>query len=570
MAGSEFCSDAHRREYQQEYSDLALGRLLQSKPPGLENSGGLNGAPALVPPPPPANGHSAPPLSVTLPAPPKPQPVVAATKTAPAVAPSAAKKTEPRTAIPLPSAPVPAKKVEADPAVAKAARVDKPDPADVPLLIPRTLAFVEARSQRPGAPFHEASVATAALLEANPIPLGRGVEVADVAMHAIERELELRELARPVPRVKLDVRITGPETLDVQREALAIPLMSSVAAEDASLWTAERREFAGSLISLGSLAGYGLSTTGFEEPRVEASAPAAVEAQPAAIPMEPPVVATEPMVEEQGVAAPPVPEPVLERLPVIVEGIAAGRAKPGQVFGAALFTEKTIQVPSPSGLPLRPLMVLVPAESAAAPVTGKKSKNDVRILPPVAVAVKPSLPVVTAAAPAPTSVSAEPDLGLPELRLDSGGNAGASHMPKIVAAVAGVAALGLGIFFFLGRGETRPKPTAETTTTSSNWINNFATDAKNQRRVSVLRASMGLPAYRLDFESSIQIKGLGWVYRAQDAKNYYVSKIELEKPGQNPEFAIVHYAVIDGVEQAHQQTPLQRGCAAGRALQDPL
>ncbi|HSR07154.1 MAG TPA: hypothetical protein VLM42_08395 [Bryobacteraceae bacterium] len=561
MAGSEFCSDAHRREYQKEYSDLALGRLLQSKPPGLENSGGLNGTPALVTPPPPANGHMAPPPSVTLPVAPKLEPVVAATKTVPLVSPDAAKKTEPATPIALPSAPEPAKKVEPDPAVAKVARVDKPAPADVPLLIPRRLAFEEPRSQRPGAPFHEASVATAALLEADPLPLGRGVEVADVAIHAIERELELRELARPAPWVELDVRITGPEAFEVQREALAIPPMSSVAPEDASLWTAERREFAGSLISLGSLAGYGLSTTGFEEPRVEAPAPAAVEAEPATIPIEPPVIATEPIVEERGAAAPPVPEMVLEQLPVIVQGIAAGRAKPGQVFGAALFTEKTVQVPPPSGLPLRPLMVLGPAESAAAPVTGKKTKSDVRILPPAA--VKPNLPVATAAAPVSFSGSVEPDLGLPELRLESGRNGSASHMPKIAAAVAGAAALGLGIFFFLGRGETRLKPAAETTITSANWISNFATDAKSQRRVSVLRASMGLAAYRLDFESSIQIKGLGWVYRAQDAKNYYVSKIELEKPGQNPEFAIVHYAVIDGVEQPHEQKPLRVGVPLG-------
>ena len=560
MAGSEFCSDAHRREYQKEYSDLALGRLLQSKPPGLENIPSLNGPPSVLTPPPPTNGHSAPPLSVTLPAAPKLEPVAAAAKTIPVVSPSAAKKTEPRTAIALPSAPQPAptpvKKVEADPAVAKAARVDKPAPANVPLLIPRTLAFMEARAQRPGAPFHEASVTTVALLEAHPLPLGRGVEIADVAIRAIERELELRELTRPAPRVELDLRIADPEALDLQREALAIPPMSSIAPEDVALWTAGQREFAGSLISLGSLAGYGLSTTGFEEPRVEP--------QPATIPIEAPVVATAPraevseaIVEAPRVAAPAVPEPVLERLPVIVQGIAAGRAKPGQVFGAALFTEKTIQVPPPSGLPLRPLMVLGPAEGAAAPVAGKKSKSDVRILPPAA--VKPSLPVATAAAP----VSAEPDLGLPELRFESGRNAGASHMPKILAAVAGAAALGLGIFFFMGRGDTRPKPAAETTTTSANWISNFATDAKSQRRVSVLRASLGLAAYRLEFESSIQIKGLGWVYRAQDAKNYYVSKIELERPGQNPEFAIVHYAVIDGVEQAHEQTPLNVGVPLG-------
>jgi hypothetical protein len=206
-------------------------------------------------------------------------------------------------------------------------------------------------------------------------------------------------------------------------------------------------------------------------------------------------------------------------------------------------------------------MMLGTAESAAAPVTGKKSKSDVRILPPVA--AKPSLPVVTAAAPVSVADSVEPDLGRPELRLESGRTGGASHMPKIVAAVAGAAALGLGIFFFLGRGETRSKPAAETTTTSADWISNFATDAKSQRRVSVLRSSMGLPAYRLDFEGSIQIKGLGWVYRAQDAKNYYVSKIELEKPGQNPEFAIVHYAVIDGVEQPHEQTPLHVGVPLG-------
>src|SRR5579862_256723 len=32
LTGSEFCSETHRREYQQEYSQLALGRLLQSDP----------------------------------------------------------------------------------------------------------------------------------------------------------------------------------------------------------------------------------------------------------------------------------------------------------------------------------------------------------------------------------------------------------------------------------------------------------------------------------------------------------------------------------------------------------
>ena len=68
---------------------------------------------------------------------------------------------------------------------------------------------------------------------------------------------------------------------------------------------------------------------------------------------------------------------------------------------------------------------------------------------------------------------------------------------------------------------------------------------------------MNFSDYRLDFESSIRIKALGWVYRAQDPKNFYVSKIEFQKPGINPVYVLVHYAVIDGVEQPRVETPLQ-------------
>src|ERR1700733_10404072 len=34
--GGEFCSDAHRQRYQEEYNQLALNRLLQAKPPAKE------------------------------------------------------------------------------------------------------------------------------------------------------------------------------------------------------------------------------------------------------------------------------------------------------------------------------------------------------------------------------------------------------------------------------------------------------------------------------------------------------------------------------------------------------
>src|SRR5271170_6568012 len=38
--GGEFCSDAHRQQYQEEYNQLALNRLLQAKPPAEVKSPG--------------------------------------------------------------------------------------------------------------------------------------------------------------------------------------------------------------------------------------------------------------------------------------------------------------------------------------------------------------------------------------------------------------------------------------------------------------------------------------------------------------------------------------------------
>ena len=74
---------------------------------------------------------------------------------------------------------------------------------------------------------------------------------------------------------------------------------------------------------------------------------------------------------------------------------------------------------------------------------------------------------------------------------------------------------------------------------------------------------MAMQSYRVDFESSIRIKALGWVYRAQDSKNFYVSKIEFQKPGVNPVYALVHYAVINGVEQPRVETPLHESVPMG-------
>ena len=39
--GGEFCSEAHRKEYQDQYEQLALARLMQAKPPAESLSAGV-------------------------------------------------------------------------------------------------------------------------------------------------------------------------------------------------------------------------------------------------------------------------------------------------------------------------------------------------------------------------------------------------------------------------------------------------------------------------------------------------------------------------------------------------
>src|SRR5215831_6708676 len=41
--GGEFCSDAHRLKYQEEYNQLALSRLLQAQPPEEQPGAPANG-----------------------------------------------------------------------------------------------------------------------------------------------------------------------------------------------------------------------------------------------------------------------------------------------------------------------------------------------------------------------------------------------------------------------------------------------------------------------------------------------------------------------------------------------
>jgi hypothetical protein len=90
------------------------------------------------------------------------------------------------------------------------------------------------------------------------------------------------------------------------------------------------------------------------------------------------------------------------------------------------------------------------------------------------------------------------------------------------------------------------------------WIANFAPPGGSQwgRRISVLRGSQKLTDFRLEFPGQIDSKALGWVFRAQDPKNFYVMKLEIIKPLPLSTGVLTHFAVINGQEQPRVHVPL--------------
>jgi hypothetical protein len=184
-----------------------------------------------------------------------------------------------------------------------------------------------------------------------------------------------------------------------------------------------------------------------------------------------------------------------------------------------------------------------------------KSKEDVKAEPQLPVPMAPSY--------------GSSDLGLPRLNLQSspGFWAQLPAVAKIGIAVVLVAIVG-GLIAFTSKGGGAAVTAAGNTGTvvvgsplpigDAGWITDWGADpgVRRTRTISVLRSSQTLNDYRIEMQGQIETKAIGWVFRAADPKNYYVSKIEIVKPGLEPTVALVRFAVINGEEQVRAQLPL--------------
>jgi hypothetical protein len=74
--------------------------------------------------------------------------------------------------------------------------------------------------------------------------------------------------------------------------------------------------------------------------------------------------------------------------------------------------------------------------------------------------------------------------------------------------------------------------------------------------LALFKPSLAYTDYRMEFYGQIEEKGMGWVVRAQDKKNYYAMKFKVVEPGLRPIIAMVHYQVVNGKPGRAVQTPL--------------
>jgi hypothetical protein len=676
--GGEFCSDAHRQRYQEEYNQLALNRLLQAKPPTKDGPADDDAKPAKtlvvaeavkesVPYSSPAEGGS---LRIS-----------EGTRSKPAYyeppAPVVVRETKLEvTDLVAPRVPEP----EPEPVQAQIAPPEEPAPAEASGFIVEMpgLALAEvAPMSRPDLEFLEAVTAAlpnrvTELLNLEPYRLETAGLVtfepstgASNSGSSRERKLEVRDFVRIAPVVEIDLSPVGETGLETTSEAMDILISPQPPQGSPALWQEAHVGFPGVATELGALARLAFPTTGLAgEP--ESDGEVAVAEMPEAPPVaaevfpelpEPPIETLsepEPIVEAviEQVVEPPVeevvepvveevveqpaaqipepqvepepepeakpvalPEPVTKSLPISLHATAPGKGKPVQVFSSAA-NAVAAQVPRSTSLPLRPLMTFGPAPAGAKTET-KKAETKPEFKKPAAAPVRPDprlvrvqedgkpaqkVPVIeppkeaakqvaakwpvkadakadnkpeakepvklkedSKAAPAPYSASA--DLGLPQLNLQSSSGflGNVPILAKVGIVVVLLAGLGGLIAYSSKSGGAATTAGGGSIVAGSalpageaGWITDWGAQpgVRSTRQISILRSSQTLTDYRIEMNAQIESKAIGWVFRAQDPKNFYVTKLEIVKPGLEPTVALVRFAIINGEEQAHAQLPL--------------
>jgi len=613
--GGEFCSEAHRKEYQEQYEQLALARLLQAKP-RTEPAAPL--------------GHSFP------------------RTPAPALE-------QPYTQVPVPAkvapveAPVP---VIAQPTASQPAEESDPAPLAGFLsdpMIPAVTSFDQVGLRELGNSWeHRAAPPSLAILssagsaasepsaeEGVPPPAPR-VQLA-LSLQALghhtrigERGTELREFTGPAPIMELNLRPeTGTEPASAH-DVMEI-LMSPHPPQKAKPWLGVPRGFPAAPAELGDLARLDFATSGFAYSDASALPDGKTQVPSAAPPQSTPPTERAPEAvvapvqperpPEPGAAEPAPPELVTKALPVTLHGLAALRGKLAHTYPSSLAAASDVQIPASAALPLRPAIVFGPAPapvrapeaapSPSRPTEVQPKQVQPKQVPPAPARLKVEEPVKSPVVPAPKPVpvmrpvapetpiqekrapkvpapqleprvqprkeapSPQPveaasasEASIPSLHLEATESGWSKLSAGLKVGVAAAVILGAsGIAYLVTHGNAKTTTEAPAVAAaapavasgvaiSGGWIDDWANAARTRRHISLLSGSAKLSDYRLEFQAQIETKAIGWIFRGLNPRNYYVTKLEIVTPGLEPTVALVHFAVVDGQDENRVVVPL--------------
>jgi hypothetical protein len=267
----------------------------------------------------------------------------------------------------------------------------------------------------------------------------------------------------------------------------------------------------------------------------------------------------------------------------VIDTAKLRRADPNAAVDAPAVA-KSVPVPEPKPAKAEPAELKPAAKTELKPEVKREPKPEPKPEPKSEPKPEPKLESKLEPKPEPKRSTTEPsapvaapvvapvasvDLGLPSLDLDA--NKSRRPAPAVLVVVlAVIGVIGAGVYFLGGKSST-PAPAKPAAPVSdvvdagtlslaeAGWIDDWAPQPPNPkvlRVLSILRGSLPLSDYRMEFEAQIESKALGWVYRALNPKNYYVTRLEVVKPGIEPTVEVVHFAMIDGDEQTRVRVPL--------------
>lgn len=128
---------------------------------------------------------------------------------------------------------------------------------------------------------------------------------------------------------------------------------------------------------------------------------------------------------------------------------------------------------------------------------------------------------------------------------------------RIAAVLTIVAGAAVGGWMIAQRGSARqPFIPVISAPVQGSWIPQkvyFAAGEKEGRRLVLYSSTQSHSDYRLEFRWKPEENGVGWVFRARDAGNYYAGRLRLYSQGATPTFAAERFMVFAGTESPRSQ-----------------